>query len=111
MSRLIVHHTAAAPAVDVTVSRDAYSPMAPKLFIGDFANGDQVMTETRPGTWYVSLSPAGTGTTVVGPVPLELKPFTAYLVYAVGSLTNNTFTFIIEPVLNLKPKPVKGPKR
>jgi glycosyltransferase involved in cell wall biosynthesis len=27
-------------------------------------------------SWYVSMAPAGTGTTVVGPVPLELKPGT-----------------------------------
>ena len=108
MTRLIVHHTANAPAVDVTVARDPYAPpqaRAPKLFVGDFANGDQVMTEVRPGTWYVSLAPAGIPTTVVGPVAVELEPFTAYLIYAVGSLTNNTFTFIIKPIENLKGTP------
>lgn len=124
MSRLIVHHTANAPAVDVTVARDPYAPpqaKAPKLFVGDFANGDQVMTEVRPGTWYVSLAPAGVPMTVVGPAAVELEPFTAYLIYAVGSLENMTFTFIIEPIKNLleeklnpmkiKPAEAKAPKQ
>jgi hypothetical protein len=107
-TRLIVHHTAWAPEVDVTVARDPYAPphaMAPKLFVGEFANGDQVQADVRPGTWYVSLAPAGTTMTVVGPAPVELEPFTGYLVYAVGSLTNNTFTFIIKPIEGLKDNP------
>lgn len=99
-SRLIVHHTAWAPAVDVTVSRDPNNTR-PKLFIGDFANGDQAMAQFWPGRYYVSLAPAGTVIPVFGPVRLPLRPFNTYLVYAVGSLTNNTFTLIIKPV---KPK-------
>lgn len=114
-TRLIVHHTAWAPEVDVTVARDPYAPpqaKAPKLFVGDFANGDQVQADVRPGTWYVSLAPAGSGMTLIGPVPVELEPFTGYLVFAVGSLENGTFTFIIKPIDGLKdnPKPKKmGP--
>lgn len=107
-TRLIVHHTAWAPEVDVTVARDPYAPSyakTPKLVVGDFANGDQAMADVRPGMWYVSLAPAGTGVTVIGPVPVELEPFTGYLVYAVGSLTNNTFTFIIKPIEGLKDNP------
>jgi hypothetical protein len=107
-TRLIVHHTAWAPEVDVTVARDPYAPSyakTPKLVVGGFENGDQAMADVRPGTWYVSLAPAGTGVTVIGPVAVELEPFTGYLVYAVGSLTNNTFTFIIKPIEGLKDNP------
>ena len=45
-----------------------------------------------------------------GPGPVALKPFTAYLIYAVGSLTNNTFTFVIKPIENLKGEPTPKKK-
>jgi hypothetical protein len=57
----------------------------------------------RPGEWWVSIAPAGTGMPVFGPAAVELMPFTAYLVYAVGSVDTGSFTLLIQPVMGLKP--------
>jgi hypothetical protein len=103
-SRLIVHHTAAAPAVDVTVSREP-DGTGPSLTIANFLNGDQAETEVRPGGWWVAIAPAGTGMPVFGPTEVELSPFTAYLVYAVGSVDTGSFTLLVKPVMGLKPMP------
>ncbi len=100
-ARVIVHHTAAAPAVDITVQRDAEDPKSPKLTIENFANGDQAAAEVRPGEWDVSIAPAGTSTPVFGPAAVELKPFTGYLIYAVGT-PGSTFTLITKPIKGLK---------
>ncbi len=101
-ARLIAQHTAAAPAVDVTVAREE-DGTGPSLTISDFVNGDQAEAEVRPGEWWVSIAPAGSGMPVFGPVAVELEPFTAYLVYAVGSVDTGTFTLLVEPVPGLKP--------
>jgi hypothetical protein len=101
-SRLIAHHTAAAPAVDVTVAREE-DGTGPSLTIPDFVSGDQAEAEVRPGEWWVSIAPAGSGMPVFGPVAVELEPFTAYLVYAVGSVDTGTFTLLIQPISGLKP--------
>jgi hypothetical protein len=100
MARLIVHHTAYAPMVDIKVSRDGEK--APALMIEDFSNGDQTAAETRPGEWYVSIMPAGNMSPVFGPVLVELKPFTAYRIYAVGDVGGGTFTLLVFPYEGLK---------
>ncbi len=94
-SRLIVQHTAWAPAVDVRVRRPDSSR---GLTVPDFTNGDQAVAALQPGNWQVSIAPAGATTPVFGPVTVRLKPHTGYLVYAVGSLKNNTFTLLVKPV-------------
>jgi hypothetical protein len=104
-SRLIVQHTAWAPAVDVRVRRGG--PNSPGLVVPDFANGDQAAADVRPGTWLVSIAPAGERDAVFGPKPVTLQPYTAYLIYAVGSLKNNTFTLLVKPVTGLHPAKLK----
>ena len=99
-ARLIVHHTADAPLVYVRVSRNGGN--SPKLMIEDFVNGDQAVAETRPGEWYVSIMPADEMTPVFGPVMVELKPFTAYRIYAVGDVAGGTFTLLSYPYGGLK---------
>jgi hypothetical protein len=101
-SRLIAHHTAAAPAVDVTISREP-DGTGPSLFVEDFINGDQVEAEVRPGEWWVAIAPADSEMPVFGPLMVELKPYTAYLVYAVGSVETGSFTLLVEPIAGLKP--------
>jgi hypothetical protein len=99
-ARLIVHHTAYAPMVDVKVSRNGGN--SPKVMVNDFSNGDQAVTETRPGDWFVSIMPAGSMTPVFGPTPVELEPFTAYRIYAVGDVAGGTFTLLVFPYDGLK---------
>jgi hypothetical protein len=100
MARLIVHHTAYAPMVDIKVSRNGGN--SPKVMVPDFANGDQAAAETRPGDWFVSIMPAGSMTPVFGPIPVELEPFTAYRIYAVGDVAGGTFTLLVFPYGGLK---------
>ena len=100
-SPLIVHHTAAAPAVDVRAETKVGS-IASALSLHNVTNGDQKVLTTWPGTWNVSISPAGQAHPVFGPVPLTLGGEKAYFLYAVGSLTNDTFT-VLQNVIPLAP--------
>lgn len=101
-ARIAAHHTAAAPAVDVVVSRDIEDPTAPAITVPDFVNGQQVAAPIRPGDWQAALKLAGTNTVALGPATLTLKPFTAYFVYAVGSASTGSLTFLVNAVSNLK---------
>jgi hypothetical protein len=91
-----VHHTAAAPTVDVTVQRSFFSWR--NLTIEDFSNGDQAAANVWPGRWEVSIAPAGSSDPVFGPVALKVRPFRTYLIYAVGSVDTGSFTLLVEPV-------------
>lgn len=110
-ARLIAHHTANAPMVNVEVRRDG--PNSPGFVIPNFANGDQAEAKVRPGEWFVSLyepMPLGAANPAFGPVPVELNPFTVYLVYAVGSIDTGTFTFLVQDIyLGPKLLPIVGP--
>lgn len=94
LARVAVRHTAAAPAVDVYVARPG--PMSPGIVIENLMNPEEATAEFRPGNWWVSIAPAGEMDLVFGPVQVRLSPFTGYAVYAVGSLTNETFTLITQ---------------
>ena len=98
-SPLVVHHTAAAPIVDVIANRRRWGRKL--LRLEDLINGDQGILGTRPGPWKVSIAPAGTTTPVFGPVNLWLRNRNAYFLYAVGSLDNETLT-VLQNVIPLK---------
>ncbi len=100
-ARAIVNHTAAAPAVDISIRRDG--PNSPGLDVFDFVNGDQATAEVRPGEWNVSIAPAGDDMPVFGPVTVELRPYSAYLIFAVGSVDTGSFTLLLERIGGLKP--------
>jgi hypothetical protein len=91
-ARIMLHHTAAAPMVDVAVNRDMDAMFS--AAIQDFANGDQVVTSLRPGEWYVWLAPAGSTSPVFGPELVKFKPFTTYRVFAVGDIGAGTFQLL-----------------
>jgi hypothetical protein len=98
MSRLTVRHTAAAPAVDLGVGI-SFGDLTLGTKIEGLANPEQAGPVNIPAYRYeVTLYPAGSDTAVFGPVTLNLRPRTAYFVYAVGSLANNTFTLITQTV-------------
>jgi hypothetical protein len=101
-ARLVAHHTAAAPAVDVFVSRDLYDPTAPTVSVPGFTNGQQAAAPVQPGEWQAALKLAGTNTIALGPATLRLKPFTAYYVYAVGSAGTGSLTFLVNAIGDLK---------
>lgn len=94
LGRVVVHHTAAAPAVDIKLRRDLAEIVVP-----DFANGDQAAAEVRPGEYELTIGPAGQGLVVFGPATVRFRPFQVSRVYAVGSLDNATFTLLRNDVL------------
>lgn len=100
-ARVLVHHAAAAPAVDLVVSRDYADSSAPRTVVPALTNptadGDgilsQVNAQFRPGNWDVALEV--NGATVFGPTQVRLKPFTALYVYAVGDFFGGTFQYLV----------------
>ncbi len=100
LARVIAHHTAEAPPVDITISRAFFARKAvPRVVVEDVENGEQTPSLTvRPGDWQVAISPAGVRHPVFGPITLTLEPHRTYLVYAVGSLDDGTFTPLIKAI-------------
>lgn len=92
-ARIALHHTACAPAADIFVGRDIDG--TPSRMTLGFANGDQIVHQMRPGEWYVWLSEAGSGEPDIGPVLVQLKPFTTYRAFAVGSLLHGNATVVV----------------
>jgi hypothetical protein len=84
--RITVHHTAAAPLVDVDIS--------PKARINQVRNSERFTFEAAQGTAQVSIAAAGSSDPVFGPVSFEITKNSRYLVFAVGSVANNTLTLL-----------------
>jgi uncharacterized surface protein with fasciclin (FAS1) repeats len=100
-SPLVVHHTAAAPAVDVRA--EVATPIGFRaLNLSHVTNGSQGILTTWPGTWDVSIAPTGVKQPLFGPVPLTLGGEKAYFLYAVGSPASGTFT-VLQNTIPLAP--------
>lgn len=85
-SRIVVRHTAAAPAVDVLAGDTAV--------IEDITNPDEKALEVAAGT-IAAAAAAGTTDPVIGPADLDLEEGTATSVHAVCSLDDDTLGFVI----------------
>jgi hypothetical protein len=88
MGRLVVRHTAAAPAVDVLAGGEAV--------ISDLSNPDEKMLMVPEGTVSASVAAAGTTDPVIGPVDLPVQSGQTLVVYAVGSLEGDTLTAVTQ---------------
>ncbi len=93
-SRLTLHHTAAAPAVDIVLAGTVCDWQGQRRFDG-VSNGDQGTLTVPPGSWNISLLPAGSDHPVLGPQRLAVDSSQAYLVFAVGSLNNDSLTLLV----------------
>ena len=99
-ARILAHHTALAPTVDVVLSRNYSNSNAPSVTVPGFTNPtadedavlSQINAEFRPGKWDVALEVGGD--TVFGPDRLKLKPSTSTYVYAVG-VFGDTFQYLV----------------
>ncbi len=88
MGRLIVRHTAAAPAVDVLAGGAAV--------ISGLTNPNEKALMVPAGTVNASVAAAGTTTPVIGPVALDLKGGSTTIVYAIGSLEATNLTAVTQ---------------
>lgn len=92
--RLIARHTAAAGAVDITATRRPRSSVT----VSNVQNTQGMGYEDRAGRWNVTLSDTATGTPVLGPARIVVRPFTATILYAVGDPAGDSFTVISESI-------------
>ncbi len=95
-SQLILHHTAAAPQVDIFARKTGgRTPFA--MLAGGAPNGAQAMFKVSPSNWQLFVSPAGTMNPVLGPASFKFDNRTSYLVYVVGQITNTRNS--LEPII------------
>ena len=97
-ARVIAHHTAAAPAVDINV---AFGLPRNTATIPNASNGAQASAELPVGSVNVGFAPAGTRTPLFVRT-VRLRGDLTYVAYAVGSLTNDTFDLIFVPLGGLQ---------
>lgn len=96
-ARLVVRHTAAAPAVDVLAGG---SPV-----VSGLTNPDQEALEVPAGTVSASVAAAGTTDPVIGPADLDLAEGTATFVHAIGSLEAGNLDLVVVSVDGLHSAP------
>lgn len=84
-ARVILHHLAAAPDVDVRLDRMGMSSAIVPDFPNNSTNVTPALLELKPGRWDASIYVSGTETRAIGPLPLTLEANVTYLVYAIGS--------------------------
>lgn len=94
--RVVVRHTAAAPAVDVLADG---SPVFTNL-----TNPNSVQADLPAGTVSAAVNLAGTGTTVIGPAPVTIEAGMATIVYAIGSAEAGNLGVVVQMV------PLAGPQ-
>jgi uncharacterized protein DUF4397 len=92
-ARLVVRHTAAAPAVDVLAGG---SPV-----ISGLANPGEKALQVPAGTVSAAVAAAGTTEPVIGPADLDLKEGTATFVHAIGSLDAKNLNLVAVTVEGL----------
>lgn len=96
--RLVVRHTAAAPAVDVLASG--------QVAFSGLSNPNEASAELPVGTISASVVPAGASEPVViGPADLAIEDGTSLVVYAVGSLDDGTLNVLTESITGLGTAP------
>jgi hypothetical protein len=96
-ARLVVRHTAAAPAVDV---RAGEKP----VFTG-LTNPKEAKADLPAGTVSADVVLAGTDTVVLGPTDLDLKEGTSTIVYAIGSAEDKTLAVVAQTITGLHSAP------
>jgi hypothetical protein len=94
-ARVTVRHDAAAPAVDIVV--DNSTTLVPGL-----SNPNQVKADVPAGSYLVDVRAAGTATAVLDDAPVTLARGTNTIIYAIGSLSDGTFT-VATQVLPVRP--------
>ncbi|ABP56633.1 DUF4397 domain-containing protein [Salinispora tropica] len=100
-SRLIVRHTAAAPAVDV---RAGGTPVFTEL-----TNPNEAKADVDAGSVSADVVLAGTETVAIGPADLDLSEGTATIVYAIGSADASNLEVVAQTITGLHSAPAGVP--
>ena len=95
--RLIVRHTAAAPAVDVLAGGEAV--------FSDLANPNEAKADLPAGTVSASVALAGTTDPVIGPADVPVVEGQATIVYAVGSAEAGNLDVLVQTISGLHSDP------
>ena len=96
-ARLVVRHTAAAPAVDVLAGG--------KPVIEGLSNGQEKALEVPAGSVSAAVAAAGTTDPVIGPADVDLKEGTATFVQAIGKLDGGKLNLVSFTVSDLHSSP------
>ena len=91
--RLIVRHTADAPAVDVLATG--------KVALSDLTSGNQATATLPAGSISAAVAAHGSTTPVIGPATVTLTAGTDTIVYAVGSLNTHTLALVTQTISGL----------
>ena len=98
--RLVVRHTAQAPAVDVKANG--------AVAFANLANPREAKADLPAGTVKAEVVPAGAATPVViGPADLPVRAGSSLIVYAVGSLSGNTLQVLTQTIDGLGAAPTR----
>lgn len=96
-ARLVVRHTAAAPAVDVR----ANGSVAFKAL----TNPHEAKADLPAGSISADVVLAGTSTVAIGPATLNLAEGTETIVYAIGSASDKTLSLVTQTIDGLSSAP------
>lgn len=96
-ARLVVRHTAAAPAVDILAGGDP-------VFEG-LTNPNEDEADLPAGSVSAAVALAGTTDPVIGPADLDLAEGTATIVYAYGSAEDDTLALAVQTIDGLHSSP------
>lgn len=99
--RLVVRHTAAAPAVDVLAGG---SPIFENL-----ANPNEAKADVPADTYSASVAATGTTDPVIGPADVPVAEGQATIVYAVGSLEDASLGVVVQTIGGLHSAPSSVP--
>ncbi|MBD8061798.1 DUF4397 domain-containing protein [Oceanitalea stevensii] len=99
--RLTVRHTAAAPEVDVLAGGEAV--------ISGLANGAEESLDLPAGTVPAAVAAAGTTEPVIGPVDVPVEEGSSTIVYAWGSLEDDTLDVATQTITGLHSAPAGVP--
>jgi hypothetical protein len=95
--RLTVRHVAAAPAVDILAGGDAV--------ISGLENPNEETLDLPAGTIEASVAAAGTTDPVLGPAPVDVAEGALTIVYAWGSLEDDTLALATQTVTGMHSSP------
>jgi hypothetical protein len=91
--RIVVRHTAAAPAVDVLAGGEPV--------FTDLTNPNEAAADLPAGTVSAAVALAGTTDPVIGPADVTITEGAATIVYAVGSAADGNLTVLVQTIEGL----------